>query len=176
VPSFDISADLEELARTAVAVVCAGPKAILNVPATIEYLETRGVPVVAIGSPDVPGFYARSSGIPAPISVADVDEGADLVASHLALGLGSGVLLCTPVPAEAALPADVARAAVEEAARDAEAAGIRGPATTPWLLSRVAEITAGASLRANRALIVHDALVAAQLAVRLAARLRTQPS
>ena len=167
--TLDISSDLDELARTPVAVVCAGPKAILDVPATIEYLETRGVPVVAIGTREVPGFYARGSGVPAPITVAGIEEAAELVRTHLGLGLGSGVLLCTLVPQDAALPEDVARAAVEQAVREAQAAEVHGPAVTPWLLARVAELTAGASIRANTALIVNDARTAAHLAVRLAA-------
>jgi len=169
-PTLDISSDLDELARTPVAVVCAGPKAILDVPATIEYLETHGVPVVAIGTREVPGFFARGSGVAAPITVAGIDEATNLVRAHLGLGLGSGVLVCTPVPHDAALSEDVARAAVEQAVREAHEAGIHGPATTPWLLARVAELTAGASIRANMALIVNDARTAARLAVRLAAR------
>jgi pseudouridine-5'-phosphate glycosidase len=167
VPSLDISSDLEELARTPVAVVCAGPKAILDLPLTLEYLETRGVPVVAIGQGDVPGFYSRTSGVPAPVSVADETAAARLVSTHLGLGLGSGLLLCVPVPSDVALPLDVARAAVERATAEADAAGIRGPALTPWLLGRIAELTDGASLRANTALIENDALVAGRLAVAL---------
>ncbi len=163
-PTFDISPDLEELARTAVAVVCAGPKAILDVPATIEYLETRGVPVLTIASDDVPGFYALSSGVPAPQAVPSIAEAAAIVGAHLGLGLGSGVLVCVPVPADAALPDDVARDAVARAIREAEAAGVHGPETTPWLLARVAELTDGASMRANTALIVNNAGVAAALA------------
>ena len=168
--TFDISSDLEELARTPVAVVCAGPKAILDVAATIEYLETRGVPVVAIGSPDVPGFYARSSGVAAPIVVADVESAAHLAAVHFGLRLGSGLLFCVPVPEEAALPGAVASHAVAQAIREAEGAGVRGPATTPWLLARIAAITAGASIRANTALIVNNAATAAALAVQLAGK------
>ena len=95
---LDISSDLEELARTAVAVVCAGPKAILDLPLTLEYLETRGVPVAAIGQAELPGFYSRRSGVPAPISVADEAEAARLVGAHLGLGLGSGILVCVPGP------------------------------------------------------------------------------
>jgi pseudouridine-5'-phosphate glycosidase len=166
--TFDISSDLEELARTPMAVVCAGPKAILDVPATVEYLETRGVPVVAVGQQDVPGFYARSSGIAAPHSLPDVAAAARVVRAHLELGLGGAILVCVPVPAEEALPDDVAREAVETAIADAAAADIRGPALTPWLLSRIAEITAGASVTANTALIVNDARVAGEIAVRLA--------
>jgi pseudouridylate synthase len=165
--SFDISSDLEELGRTAMAVVCAGPKAILDVPATIEYLETRGVPVIAVGQPDVPGFFARSSGIPAPAEAADVAAAARIVAAHFGLGLGSGALVCVPVPADEALPDDVARDAVQHAVSDAEAAGIHGPAVTPWLLARIAELTDGRSVPANTALIVNNARVAASLAAHL---------
>ena len=165
--SLDISSDLEELGRTAMAVVCAGPKAILDVPATIEYLETRGVPVIAVGQPDMPGFFARSSGIPAPTVAADVAAAARIVAAHLGLALGSGALVCVPVPADEALPDDVARDAVARAVADAEAAGIHGPAVTPWLLARIAELTDGRSVPANTALIVNNARVAASLAAHL---------
>jgi pseudouridine-5'-phosphate glycosidase len=166
-PSLDVSSDLEELARTPVVVVCAGPKAILDVPATIEYLETRGVPVIVVGSDEVPGFYARRSGVRAPIAVPDVAGAAEVVAAHQALGLGSGALVCVPVPAADALPEDEAQAAVDRAIEDAAAAGVHGPALTPWLLARVAEITDSASVRANTALIANDARVAGELAVLL---------
>jgi pseudouridine-5'-phosphate glycosidase len=165
--SFDISSDLQELGRTAMAVVCAGPKAILDVPATLEYLETLGVPVVTVGQDELPGFYARSSGIRSAFSVADLGTAADVVGAHLGLGLGSGVLVCVPVPADAALSDAFARDAVERAVAEADAAGIDGPALTPWLLTRIAESTGGASVRANTALIVNDARVAGELAVRL---------
>ena len=167
-PTFDVSADLDELARTPVAVVCAGPKAILDVPATLEYLETRGVPVITIGQPELPAFYARSSGLTSPLTAESVLDAAWVVGIQLASGLG-GILVCTPVPSDAALPDDVAHDAVERATADADAAGISGPALTPWLLGRIAEITEGASVRANTALIVNDARVAAELAGRLAA-------
>jgi pseudouridylate synthase len=167
-PSFDISSDLEELARTAMAVVCAGPKAILDVPATMEYLETRGVPVIAVGQSDVPGFFARSSGIRAPIEAADIAAAARIVRAHLGLGLGSSALVCVPVPADVALPDDEARDVVERAVGDAEDAGIHGPAVTPWLLARIAELTEGRSVPANTALIVNNARTAASLAAHLA--------
>ncbi|TAJ99698.1 MAG: pseudouridine-5'-phosphate glycosidase [Chloroflexota bacterium] len=167
-PTFDISSDLEELARTPMVVVCAGPKAILDVPATLEVLETRGVPLVAVGQADLPGFTARSSGVPAPWSVPDVAAAAGLAVAHLALGLGGAIVICVPVPADVALPDEIARRVAEQAAREADAAGIHGPALTPWLLARIAAITDGASVRANTALIVNDALVAGQIAVRLA--------
>jgi pseudouridine-5'-phosphate glycosidase len=168
-PSFDISSDLEELGRTPMAVVCAGPKAILDVPATLEYLETRGVPVISVGQAELPGFYARSSGIEAPNVVGDVAGAAAVVAVHLGLGLGSGALVCVPVPRASALPQDIAREAVERAIADSATAGLHGPALTPWLLARIAELTDGASVRANTALIVNDARFAGELAASLKA-------
>ena len=173
--SLDISSDLDELARTPLAVVCAGPKAILDVPNTLEVLETRGVPVVAVGQPELPGFYARSAGIAAPHSVEDVDAGASVVGTHLGLGLGSGILVCVPVPAEAALPEAVARGAVDRAIGEAGAAGIHGPELTPWLLARIATLTDGASVRANTALIENNAAFAGRLAVALRERAAASP-
>jgi pseudouridylate synthase len=169
-PSLDISSDVDELARTPMAVVCAGPKAILDVPNTLEVLETRGVPVLAVGQPELPGFYARSAGFPAPHVVPDLAAAADIVAAHLGLGLGSGILVCVPVPADAALPDDVSRAAVEMANEEAHDAGIHGPELTPWLLARIAAMTDGGSVRANTALIVNDARMAGRLASDLVAR------
>lgn len=166
-PTLDISADLEELARTALAVVCAGPKAILDLPLTLEYLETHGVPVLALGQEDVPGFYSRTSGLRAPASAPDLEAAARIVRTHLELGLGCGILVCAPVPAADALPQDVARGAIHRASVEAEDSGIRGPALTPWLLGRIAELTDSASVRANTALIVNDARIAGELAVRL---------
>jgi pseudouridine-5'-phosphate glycosidase len=163
-PTLDISSDLEELARTPVAVVCAGPKAILDVPATIEYLETRGVPVVVIGQDEVPGFFSRRSGVAAPASVGDLPQTASIVRTHLELGLGGGVLVCVPVPEADALPENVAHAAIERASREAAAGEVVGPALTPFLLGRIAELTGGASVRANTALIVNNARAAAELA------------
>jgi pseudouridine-5'-phosphate glycosidase len=151
------------------AVVCAGPKAILDVPATLEVLETRGVPVVAVEQAELPGFYARSAGVPAPHAVADEAEASELVRVHLGLGLGSGILVCVPVPAADALPDAIAREAVEQATGEADRAGIHGPDVTPWLLARIAEITAGASVRANTALILNNARVAGRLAASLVA-------
>ena len=163
-PTFDISSDLEELARTPVAVVCAGPKSILDVAATVEYLETRGVPVVTVGQDVVPGFTARSSGVRSPIVVRDVAAAAGLADVQLALG-GGGLLVCIPVPETDALPDDAARSVVDRSIADADRAGVSGSALTPWLLARIAELTEGASVRANTALIVNNARVAGQLAV-----------
>ena len=166
--TFDISADLDELARTRVAVVCAGPKAILDVPLTLEYLETRGVPVVSLGIDEMPGFYSRLSGIPAPSHVPDIAAAAAVIRAHVAMGLASGLVICNPVPEADALPLEVARTAIEQAIREADEAGISGGAVTPWLLARVAEITGGASVKANIALITNNARVAGELARALA--------
>jgi pseudouridine-5'-phosphate glycosidase len=162
--SLDISADLDELARTPVVVVCAGPKAILDVRGTLEVLESRGVPVVSVGTDELPGFFSRASGIRAPQHVADVAGAADVARTHLALGLGSGVLLCVPVPAADELPREEAEAAIGRATEEADGAGIHGPALTPWVLQRVAELTDGRSIRANTALIVNNARFAGRLA------------
>jgi pseudouridine-5'-phosphate glycosidase len=167
-PTLDISADLDELARTPVAVVCAGPKAILDVPRTLEYLETRGVPVVSIGIDEVPGFYARGSGLKAPSHVPDVAGAAAVIRAHAALGLTTGLVICAPVPEDEALPDDRTREAVDQAIREAEHTGIGGAALTPWLLARVAALTDGASVRANIALIVNNARVGGELARELA--------
>ncbi|HEX5825962.1 MAG TPA: pseudouridine-5'-phosphate glycosidase [Candidatus Limnocylindrales bacterium] len=165
--TFDISADLDELARTPVAVVCAGPKAILDVPLTLEYLETRGVPVVSVGIDEIPGFYSRRSGIPAPLSVPDVETAAEVVRAHLGMGLGSGLVICNPVPEADALDDTLAREAIAQAVREADVAGITGAAVTPWLLARVAAITGGASVKANVSLIVNNARTGGLLATAL---------
>jgi pseudouridylate synthase len=168
-PTFDISSDVDELARTSMVVVCAGPKAILDVPATIEYLETRGVAVVAFGQDDIPGFYARSSGVRAPASVQTAEEVADLARVQLGLGIGGSLLVCVPVPErDAIMPASMSRA-IDEATTEASQRGIAGAALTPWLLSRVAELTEGGSVRANVSLIVNNAATAARIAEALAA-------
>jgi pseudouridine-5'-phosphate glycosidase len=166
-PSFDISSDLDELARTPMVVVCAGPKAILDVRATIEYLETRGVPVVAVGQEDVPGFYARSSGLPAPASVQTTEDAAQLARVHLGLELGTAILVCVPVPERDAVPPGVVREAVDCAIAEAARGGVAGASLTPWLLSRIAELTDGASVRANVSLIVNNAATAARIATAL---------
>ena len=167
--SLDISADLDELARTPVLVVCAGPKSILDVPRTLEVLETRGVPVIGLGTDEVPGFFARSSGIAVHIRVDSPVEAAALALRHWDLGLGTGLLVMVPIPSAAAVPREEAEAAIARAIGEAETAGIHGPAATPWILARVAELTDGRSLVANVALIEHDATIAARIAVAMAA-------
>ena len=167
--TFDISSDLEELALTPMAVVCAGPKAILDPALTLEYLETRGVPVVTIGQEHLPGFYTRNSGVRSPSSVPDEAAAGRRVRTHLGLGLRGGILVCAPIPEADALPETMAREAVTAALADADRAGIHGPDLTPWLLARIAELTGGASVSANTALIVNNARVAGRLAAALAA-------
>lgn len=167
--SMDISADLDELARTPVLVVCSGPKSILDIDLTLEYLETRGVPIVGWGTRELAGFYARSSGRLLAGSVAGPEEAAALARRHWDLGLGSGLVIAVPVPEAAALPRDAADAAIDRALADADAAGVHGPASTPWVLASVAELTGGRSVEANLALIENNARVAGQIAVALAA-------
>jgi pseudouridine-5'-phosphate glycosidase len=166
---MDISADLAELGRTPVTVVCAGPKSILDVGRTLEALETRGVPVVAVGSDEVAGFYSRSSGYRAPLRVEDATGAAALIGNQRALGLDTGVLVTVPLPEDIALPPDEVAAAVEQAEGEAREAGIHGPASTPFVLSRVAEITEGRSVAANLEIIERDASMAGHIAVALAA-------
>jgi pseudouridine-5'-phosphate glycosidase len=161
--TWDISADLTELARTPVLVVCAGAKAILDLPATIEYLETAGVPVLGLGTDEFPAFYSASSGLPVS-RVESVDEAAAAWRAHRTLGGGGGMLLAVPPPAEVALPRAEIETAIERALAKASAAGVRGQAVTPFLLSAVAEETHGESMRTNIALLRQNARVAAQVA------------
>lgn len=165
--SFDVSADLDELARTPVAVVCAGPKLILDVPRTVEALETRGVPIVTIGTDRVPGFWATDSGVASPLPVGTVEEAAAIVATHLALGLG-GILVCVPVPEADAVSRDQVESEIAAAVAEADAGGIGGGALTPWLLARLAERTEQATVRANVSLIVNNARTAGRIAAVLA--------
>lgn len=162
---YDVSADLTELSRTPVTVVCAGPKALLDVPLTFEHLETLGVPVLGYQSEEIAGFYSRSSGLKADICVPDAWAVAKIVKARRAMGLPGGELVCVPVPAVDELPREIAEVAITEAQRRADVAGIHGAASTPWLLDQIAKLTDGASVRANMALLVNNARVAAQIAV-----------
>jgi len=166
---FDVSADLPELARTPVAVVCAGAKSILDLPLTLEWLETWGVPVIGYGTDEFPAFYTRSSGLPVDARVDSPQAAAEIIRARWDLGLGGGVLIVAPVPAEAELPAEVMEAAIAQALAAAEEKGIRGKAITPFLLARIAEITGGDSLRANVALLENNVAIAARIAGALAA-------
>jgi pseudouridylate synthase len=169
---FDVSADLLELGRTPVAVVCAGPKAILDLPLTMEVLETHGVPVIGLGTDTLPGFYTRSSGLPIDARVDTPREAAAIIAAAARLDARHGVLIVVPVPAADEAAGDVDRA-IEGALADADAQHIRGKAVTPFLLKRVAELSGGASLRTNRALLVHNARTAGLIARELTALQRT---
>jgi pseudouridine-5'-phosphate glycosidase len=173
--SFDISADLEELGRTPVAVVCAGAKAILDLPKTLEVLETKGVPVVGFGTDTFPAFWARGSGLGLDRRYDSAEALARLLALQFSLGLG-GVLVANPIPAASALdPAEI-EGHIATAVADAAAQGVGGKALTPFLLQRILELTGGRSLTANIALVENNARLAARLAVALAALARPSRS
>ncbi len=168
--SGDVSADLPELARTPVAVVCAGAKSILDLPRTLEWLETAGVPVIGFGTGEFPAFFCRESGLPVSARVESASEAAQALEAHWDLGLGSGALVCVPCPAAEALPAERVETALARALNEAELAGVAGKELTPFLLSRLAEQTGGATLRANLALLRNNARHAAEIAQALVAR------
>jgi pseudouridine-5'-phosphate glycosidase len=165
---FDVSADLLELGRTPVAVVCAGAKAILDLPLTLEVLETQGVPVIGYTTDEFPAFYTRSSGLPVDVRCDTPEQVAAILRARQDLNLSGGMLVAVPVPADAELPAVQAEAAITRALAEAEARGITGKAVTPFLLARVSELTGEASLRANVALLLNNARVAAAVAAALA--------
>ena len=166
--SFDISADLQELAQTRVTVVAAGAKAILDLPKTLEVLETLGVPVIAYGQDALPAFWSRDSGLKAPLRM---DQPAQIAASHrmrAQLGLPGGQLVANPIPTADELPASMLAPLIETALREAEAQGISAKGVTPFLLRRIFELTEGASLAANIALVRNNARLAAEIARALA--------
>ncbi|MBK9940259.1 MAG: pseudouridine-5'-phosphate glycosidase [Kouleothrix sp.] len=162
--TWDVSGDLTELARTPVLVVCAGAKAILDLAATLEYLETIGVPVLGYGSARFPAFYSADSGLALPAHADSPAEVAAVWRAHRTYGGGAGMLLTVPPPAEVALPRDEIEGAITRALAKAQAAGIRGQAVTPFLLTAVAEETHGESMRTNIALLRQNARVAAEVA------------
>ncbi len=162
--SFDISADLPELAQTAVTVVAAGAKAILDLPKTFEYLETLGVPVIAFGQDEIPAFWSRSSGLKAPLRMDDPAEIAAAARMRAALGLPGGQLVVNPIPETDEIAADVLAPVIAQALDEAAAQGISSKAVTPFLLQRIFELTGGRSLTANIALVLNNARVAAAIA------------
>jgi pseudouridine-5'-phosphate glycosidase len=164
---WDISADLLELARTAVAVVCAGAKSVLDIPRTLEILETQAVPVVGYGTEFFPAFYVRSSGERVSVCVDTPEEAAKLLRAHWALD-GAGVVLAQPIPADVIVDEDELEAALSEAEQSAVGSGVRGKELTPFLLARLHEATEGKTLRANQALVVANARLAARVAAALA--------
>lgn len=165
--SFDVSADLNELARTPVMVVCAGAKAILDIPKTLEYLETLGVPVLAYGQDAWPAFWSADSGLKAPLRVDDVETLVQFSRARSALGIDGGLLIGNPVPGADEIPREEMATWIEQAIAEADAAGVHGKALTPWLLGRIVELTGGRSLATNQALIRSNAALAARLAVAL---------
>jgi pseudouridylate synthase len=166
--SFDISADLSELARSPVVTVCAGAKAILDLPLTLEYLETHGVPVIGYGTDELPAFYSRESGLRVPHRCDTPEEIARIAVAQWRSGLGGGLLITCPIPEEHALPREHIDKEIAIALAEAEEQGIHGPATTPFLLARLAQLTGGESVVANRALLLNNAAQAATFAKALA--------
>ncbi|MBD8722071.1 pseudouridine-5'-phosphate glycosidase [Oxalobacteraceae sp. CFBP 13708] len=165
--SFDISADLQELAQTSVAVVCAGVKSILDIGLTLEYLETHGVPVISVGQPGFPAFFTRESGFQADFQIDSPEDQAAFIRTKWQLGLAGGVVVSNPVPADAAMaPAEI-DAIITQALGEAASQNVTGKKVTPFLLGRIKELTEGRSLATNIALVKHNALIGARLAVAL---------
>ena len=162
--SFDISADLEELKMTDVAVVCAGVKSILDIGATLEYLETSGVPVITYGADSFPAFYSRESGFPAECRIDDTEKIASLIRTKDQLGLRGGILIACPIPAEDEIPFDKMDVVIKQALKECEEKGVKGKRITPFLLSKVKDLTEGSSLEANIKLVLNNACIGAQIA------------
>ena len=162
--SFDISADLEELKMTDVTVVCAGAKAILDIPATLEYLETAGVPVIAYGTDEIPAFYSRKSGEKANCRMDSPEEIGALISMKEALGLKGGILITCPIPEADEIPAEEINTVIDEAIKEAEEKGVKGKESTPFLLSRVKDLTEGRSLEANIKLVLNNADIGSKIA------------
>jgi pseudouridine-5'-phosphate glycosidase len=163
VETFDVSPDLIALADTPMIVVCAGAKAILDLPATLEYLETVGVPVVGYQTTEFPAFYSRRSGLPVSAQLNSPEEVVAFARAHWEIGMRSAVLVCQPLPEADALPPEKIDAAIKQARKEARSRGIRGQEVTPFLLQRLVELTDGASLRTNIALLLNNARLAAQI-------------
>ena len=162
--TMDISADLEELAQTPVMVICAGAKSILDLGLTLEYLETKGVPVIGFGTDELPAFYTRHSGFKVDYRIDSPEELAAAFRAKLEMGLHGGMLVTNPIPEEYSMPADVINRAIDQAIADANRQGIHGKETTPFLLARVKDLTGGDSLTANIQLVLNNARLAARTA------------
>ncbi|NFB58353.1 pseudouridine-5'-phosphate glycosidase [Clostridium botulinum] len=165
--SFDISADLQELANTNVAVVCAGAKSILDIGLTLEYLETQGVPVVGFGTEELPAFYTRKSGFKVDYKVDTAKELAEALKAKWNLGLKGGMVVGNPIPEEYQMDYDTITKAINDAVKEAEEKGIKGKESTPFLLAKVKDITKGKSLEANIQLVYNNVAVASDLAIEL---------
>jgi pseudouridylate synthase len=161
---FDVSADLPELSRSPVVVVCAGAKSILDLPATLEYLETMGVPVIGYQTDEFPAFYSRQSGLPVTVSADNPSQVADIARKHWEMGLQSALLVVVPPPQESALQHSEIEGIIQQALQEAVQQHIHGAAMTPFLLSKVSELSGGTSLRANLDLLHNNARVAARIA------------
>jgi pseudouridine-5'-phosphate glycosidase len=161
---FDISADLQALATIPMIVVCAGAKAILDLPATLEYLETMSVPVVGYGTDEFPAFYSRESGLDVSVRLDTPQEIVDFARAHWSTGLQSAILVANPVPAMEAIPQSEMEPIIEQASREARDKKIHGQKLTPFLLQRISEVTRGRSMRANLSLLLNNAHLAAQIA------------
>ena len=168
--SFDISTDLRALAETPMIVVCAGAKAILDLPATLEYLETMGVPVVGCQTDEFPAFYSRESGLGVSVRLDTPKEIAEFARAHWRLGMRSAVLVTNPVPETEAIPKSEMEPVIAKASAEAVAGQVHGQALTPFLLNRISELTEGKSLRANLALLLNNARLAAQIAGEITAK------
>jgi len=162
--TWDVSADLPELAQTPVAVVCAGAKAILDLPATVEWLETHSVPVLGWQTDELPAFYSRSSGLPVQLRVDSAEQAARFIKTYWDMGMSSGILVTAPIPREYETPREVIAPFIERALREAEKQRIGGNAVTPFLLKRLAELTGGESVQTNIALLKNNVAVAAEIA------------
>ena len=165
--TMDISADLEELARTPVLVVCAGAKSILDLGLTLEYLETKGVPVIGYGTSELPAFYTRKSGFGVDYRLDTPDEVAAAFRAKLEMGLEGGMLVTNPIPEQYSMDPDVINRAIDEAVAEAHAKGIRGKQTTPFLLAKIKDLTGGDSLASNIRLVYNNAVLAAKVAGKL---------
>lgn len=165
--TFDISADLQELAHTNVAVVCAGAKSILDLGLTLEYLETQGVPVVGFGTEELPAFYTRKSGLKVDYRVDNEKELALALKAKWDLGLNGGMIIANPIPEQYQMDYETINKAIEQALKEADEKGIKGKATTPFLLAKIKDITGGDSLDSNIQLVYNNVKVAARLAVEL---------
>jgi pseudouridine-5'-phosphate glycosidase len=165
--TLDISTDLQSLGDTPLIVVCAGAKAILDLPATLEYLETMSVPVIGYGTDEFPAFYSRKSGFPVSVRLDSPFEIVEFAKAHWELGMKSGLLVCQPLSIEEEIPYEKLENAILQARTEARDQGIRGQPLTPFLLSRLEELSSGASLKANLALLLNNGRLAAQIAVTL---------
>ena len=165
--TMDVSADLDELGKTPVCVVCAGAKAILDLPRTMEYLETKGVPVIGFGTDELPAFYTAKSGIPLTWRADDPKEVADAIHAAEELGYDGGMLVTVPIPAEWSMDPDYINGAIDKALQEADAQGVTGKAVTPFLLAKIKDITVGSSLASNIQLVFNNVKTAARIAAQL---------